>query len=100
MSDHHHGGQMTLLTVIIVLIDSLTTTDGFKKLIFDATHILPESLSCIDLIFTDQPNYAIECTHPYLNQNFHHQITFCKLNLKVEYRPPYHRLIWKFKKIK
>ena len=37
------------------LIDTLTTTHGFKQLISDATHILLQSLSCIDLIFTDQP---------------------------------------------
>ena len=81
------------------LIDSLTTTHGFKQLISDATHILPQSTSCIDLIFTDQPNYIIDCgTHPSLNKNCHHQITFCKLNLKVEYPPPYQRLVWNFKK--
>ena len=68
------------------LIDTLTTTHGFKQLISDATHILPQSTSCIDLIFPDQPNYVIDCgTHPSLNKNRHHQITFCKLNLKVEY---------------
>ena len=43
------------------LIDSLTTANSFKQLISDATHILPESMSCIDLIFTDQPNYVIDC---------------------------------------
>ena len=76
-----------------ILIDSLTTTHGFKQLISDATHILPQSLSCIDLIFTDQLNYVIDCgTHPSFNENCHHQITFCKLNLKVEYLPPYQRL--------
>ena len=81
------------------LIDSLTTTHGFKQLISDATHILPQSLSCINLIFTDHPNYVIDCgTHPSLNKNCHHQITFCKLNLKVEYPPPYQRLVWNFKK--
>ena len=41
------------------LIDSLTTTHGFKQLISDATHILPQSLSPIDLIFTDQSNYVM-----------------------------------------
>ena len=67
-----------------ILIDSLTTTHGFKKLIFDATHILPQSLSCIDLIFTDQPNYVIDCgTHPSLSQNCRHQITFCELNIHL-----------------
>ena len=42
------------------LIDSFTTTYGFKQLISDVTHILPQSTSCIDLIFTDQPNYIID----------------------------------------
>ena len=55
------------------LIDSLMTTHGFKQLIFDTTHILPQSSSCIDLIFTDQPNYVTDCgTHPSLNKNCHH----------------------------
>ena len=82
-----------------ILIDSLTTTHDFKQLISDATHILSQSLSCIDLIFTDLPNYVIDCgSHPSLNQNCHHQIRFCKLNLKVEYPPPYQRLVWNFKK--
>ena len=81
------------------LIDSLTTTHDFKQLISDATDILPQSTSCIDLIFTDQPNHIIYCvTHPSLNKNCHHQITFCKLNLKVEYPPPYQHLVWNFKK--
>ena len=81
------------------LIDSLTTTHDFKQLISDATHILPQSTSCIDLIFTDQPNYIIACgTHLSLNKNCHHQITFNNLNLKVEYPPPYQRLVLNFKK--
>ena len=63
-------------------IDPLATMHGFKKIIFDPTYILPQSSSCIDLIFTDQPNYVIDCgTHPSLHPNYHHQITFCKLNL-------------------
>ena len=69
-------------------IDSLTTMHGFKQIISDPTHILPHSSSCIDLIFTDQPNYVIDCgTHLSLHPNCHHQITFCKLNLKIEYSP-------------
>ena len=79
--------------------DSLTTMHGFKQIISDTTHILPQSSSCIDLIFTDQPNYVTDCgTHPSLHPNCHHQITFCKLNFKVEYTPPYERVVWNFKK--
>ena len=40
-------------------IDSLTTTNGFKQKVFDPTYVLPPSFSCIDVIFTDQPNYVI-----------------------------------------
>ena len=81
------------------LTESLTTTYGFKHLISHATHILPQSTSCIDLILTDQPNYIIDCgTHPSLNKNCHHQITFCKLNLKDECPPPYQHHLWNFKK--
>ena len=72
---------------------------GFKQIISDPTHILPQSSSCIDLIFTDQPNYVLDCdTHPPLHPNCHHQITFCKLKLKVEYPPLYECLVWNFKK--
>ena len=41
-------------------IDSLTITHGFKQLISDPTHILPQSSSCFYLIFTDQTNYVID----------------------------------------
>ena len=52
------------------LIDSLTTTHGFKQLISDSTHILPQSTSSIHLILTDQPNYIIDCgTNSSLNEN-------------------------------
>ena len=72
-------------------IDSLTTTHGFKEIISDPTHILPQLSSCIDLIFTDQYNYVIDCdTHPSLHPNCHHQITFYKLDLKVEYPESMH----------
>ena len=55
------------------LIDSLTTTHSFKQLISDPTHILPASMSCIDLILPDQPKYVIDYgTHPSLHKNCHH----------------------------
>ena len=39
-------------------IDSLATTYGLQQLISDPTHILPNSSTCIALIFTDQPNLS------------------------------------------
>ena len=40
-------------------IDSLTTMHGLHQLISDPTDLLPNSSSCIDLIFTDQPNLPV-----------------------------------------
>ena len=62
-------------------IDSLTTTHGFKEIISDTTHILPQPSCCIYLIFTNQSRYLIERgTHPSLHPNWHHKITFFQLN--------------------
>ena len=80
-------------------IDYLTTSYGFQQLIPDPTHILKNSSSCIDLIFTDQPNLITDSgTHPSLHPNCHHNITFCKINLKITYPPRYRRLMWDFKR--
>ena len=81
-------------------IDSLTTTYGFHQLISDITHLLPYSSSCIDLIFTDQPNQPVDSgVHPTLHGNCHHQIFFSKFNLMIEYLPPYEQLVRDYKKL-
>ena len=70
------------------------STHGFHQLISEPTHILQNSLSCIDLMFTDQPSLVVGSgVHPTLNKNCHHQIIHCKLNLKIEYLPPYKHLL-------
>ena len=80
-------------------IDYLTTSYGFQQLISDPKHILKNSSSFIDLIFTDQPNLITDSdTHPSLHPTCHHNITFCKINLKITYRPPYRKLMWDFKR--
>ena len=38
-------------------LESLTTVHVFHQLITQPTHLLPQTSSCIDLIFTDQPNF-------------------------------------------
>ena len=71
-------------------LEALTSLHNFHQLISEPTHLLPQSNSCIDLIFTDQPNLVVNCgTHASLNSKCHHQITHCKLNLSIEYPPPY-----------
>ena len=67
------------------ILENLTSLYGMKQLISAPTHILQHSSSCIDLIFVNQPNLVIDSgIHPSLHQNCHHQIIFCKLNLKIE----------------
>ena len=80
-------------------LDVLTSSYGLQQLVNEPTHILPSSSSCIDLIFTDQPSLVVRPgAHPSLHANCHHQITYCKLNLKTEYRLLYQSLLWNFKK--
>ena len=63
------------------------------------THILSQSSSCIDLIFTDQPHIVTDCrVHASLHPNCHQQVTYCKLNLKITYPPPYKGLVWDYQK--
>ena len=78
---------------------SLTSSNGFSQLINEPTHIQSNSSSCIDLIFTDQPNLSINSgVHSSLHQNCHHQMIHCKFNLNIYYPPPYQRLTWDYKK--
>ena len=79
--------------------DSVTLTPGLEQLISEPTHILSNSSSCIDLIFTNQPNLVVDSgTHPSLHPNCHHQIIHCKINLQVEYPPPNQRHVWIYAK--
>ena len=67
-------------------------------MINEPTHILGSSSSCIDLVFTSQPNLVIESgVHSSLHPNCHHQIVFAKFNLQIFYPPPYTREVWHYK---
>ena len=79
-------------------VDSLITSYGLSQIISDPSHILLNSSSCIDVIFTNQPNLVTESgVHPFLHPKCHHQIVFAKLSLKAENPPLYERLIWDYK---
>ena len=58
-----------------------------------------DSKSCIDLIFTNQPNLFIESgVHPSLHEQCHHQIVYGKLSVSNITLPPYIRRIWYYDK--
>ena len=68
-----------------------------SQVINEPTHILDNSKSCIDLIYTPQPNMIMDSgVHPSLHSNCHHQIIYVKFDLKVFYLLPYERTVWYF----
>ena len=60
-------------------INALTAQFGLQQIIKERTHILAESFSCIDLIFTPHQNLVMESgVHSSLHLNCHHQNNICK----------------------
>ena len=75
----------------------ISSTSSYTQLLNTATHITGNSSSCIDLIFTQQPNLVTSSgVHASLHNNCQYQITFENINLLTEYPPPYHRAIWDY----
>ena len=69
---------------------SLTSANGVSQLINEPTHLQTSNFSCIDLIFTDQPNLSVNCrVNGLLHPNWHHQIVHSSFNLNISYLPPY-----------
>ena len=65
-------------------INFLASQFAMSQVIKEPTHILDNSKSCLDLIFTSQPNMIMDSgVHPSLHYNCHHQIIHAKFNLKV-----------------
>ena len=78
-------------------IDKLTSQFSFHQIIKEPTHVIQNSSSCIDLLFTSQPNLVLDAgVHPTLHENCHHQIIYAKFDLKVYYLPPYERVVWHY----
>ena len=78
-------------------IEAITSQFGLKQLIQEPTHILSNSSSCINLVFTSQSNLVMEAGVPsLLHENCHHQLVYAKFNLKVWHPPPYEREIWHY----
>ena len=54
-------------------IESITSQLELHQLINEPTHLLENSSSCIELIFTSQPNLVVELVvHPSPHPNCHH----------------------------
>ena len=69
-------------------VDNITKQYGLHKVSKEATHILDNTSSCIDLMFTSQRNLITKSGV---------QIVYAKLNLQIYFPPPYLREVWYYK---
>lgn len=78
---------------------NLSTLLGYSQLIQEPTNFEPNKTpSCIDLIFTSQPNLVIESgVHPSLSRSCHHQMIYAKISFKIHHPPSYKRKVWHYK---
>ena len=69
----------------------LISSNRFSQLMNQFIYIQTTSSSCIDLVFTDQPNLSVNSgVHVSLPPNHHHQIVHTKFNLNISYPLPQH----------
>ena len=76
-----------------------STLSGYSQVINEPTNFQPNSNpSCIDLIFTNQPNLIFESgVHPSLSTRCHHQIIYAKISFEIYLPPSYTREVWHYK---
>ena len=70
---------------------------SLNQIIDGPTHILSNSASCIDLIFTAETNFVTESgVVPALFPRCHHQLIFPKVNFTTFFPPAYGWRIWHY----
>ena len=73
-------------------INSLTSSAGYKQIIDKPTHVINNSMSCIDLIFcTNQnvvSNYGVDVS---MFKKSHDNIIYGKIDIRVPLQPVYVR---------
>ena len=80
-------------------LDELIETNNLYQLIDEPTNIRGDSMSCIDLIITDQPAFFVETgVNPSLDDFCQHQIVHGKVNIAIPFPPPYKRTVWDYSK--
>ena len=70
----------------------------YSQLIDQATHTTKESSSCIDIIFTSNPNFVrpsgVELS---IYVKCYHDLIYWKINFNVPFLPTYIREVWDYK---
>ena len=80
-------------------IASLTSSAGYTKIIDKPTHVINNSMSCIDLIFCTNQNliskYGVDTS---IFDKCHHNIIYGKIEIRVPLPPKYVREVWDYSK--
>ena len=80
-------------------LDSLTSSAGYSQIIDKPTHIVNNSMSCIDLIFCTNTNvifkHGVDVS---IFEKCHHNIIFGKIEIRVPLPPAYVREVWDYSK--
>ena len=94
-SNWYHGDPVTPQGTHV---EALRSFYGLNQLIIKTlAWLLQNSSTFIDLGFTNQPYLVMESgVHSSLSSMCHHEIVFAKVNLKLEYPPPYERVFWDY----
>ena len=67
---------------------------NLNQIIDRTTHVLPNSATCIDLIFTTETNFVIDSgVLPSVFPRCHHQLIFAKVSFTTIFSPVYRRRI-------
>ena len=75
----------------------LVAQNSLNQIIDGPTHILPNSASCIDLIFTTETNFVTDPrVLPSLFLRCYHQLIFAKVSFTTSFPPAYEGRIWDF----
>ena len=78
---------------------SLTSSAGYSQIIDKPTHIVNNSMSCIDLIFCTNTNavskHGVDVS---IFEKCHHNIIFGKTDIRVPLPSAYVREVWDYRK--
>ena len=93
------GGKMLLPTQYARNLNSLTSSAGYSQIIDKPTHIVNNSMSCIDLIFCTNTNviskHGVDVS---IFEKCHHNIIFGKTDIRVPLPSAYVREVWDYRK--
>ena len=80
-------------------IGSLTSSTGYKQIIDKPTHLINNTMSCIDLIFcTNQNVISNYCVDVSMFKKCHHHIIPGRIDIRVPLPPIYVCEVWDYNK--